>query len=156
VPDEWFTLRDAAIRLGVSEGAIRKRVARGTIRSQMGTDGLRYVWLEGEDAGDGHVPDGGTDVLVEELRDRKAFLQRQLQSREEELRRRDAILMNMTEALKALTPPREESSESPEPRPDRPAASEATAEAQEATERQEERKGWFRKFFGLYSGFQCD
>jgi hypothetical protein len=104
VPDEWFTLRDAAIRLGVSEGAIRKRVARGAIRSQMGADGLRYVWLEGEDAGDGHGPDGGTDVLVEELRDRIAFLQRQLQSREEELRRRDAILMNMTEAMKALTP----------------------------------------------------
>jgi hypothetical protein len=131
VPDEWFTLRDAEIRLGVSEGAIRKRVARGTIRSQMGADGLRYVWLEGEDTGDGHGPDGGgTDVLVEELRDRIAFLQRQLQSREEELRRRDAILMNMTEAMKALTPPREESSESPEPRPDRPGDPWVPAEAQ--------------------------
>jgi hypothetical protein len=140
VPDEWFTLRDAAIRLGVSEGAIRKRVARGTIRSQMGADGLRYVWLEGEDAGDGHGPDGGTEVLVEELSDRIAFLQRQLTSREEELRRRDTILMNMTEAMKALTPPREQPSESPEPRPDTP----TSAEAQESTS--DARRSWWRRW----------
>ena len=140
MPDEWFTLRDAAIRLGVSEGAIRTRVARGTIRSQMGADGLRYVWLEGEDAGDGHGPDGGADVLVEELRDRIAFLQRQLQSREEELRRRDAILMNMTEAMKALSPPREEPSESAEPRSDSPGA---PAAAQEGTEQ----RSWWRRLF---------
>jgi hypothetical protein len=144
VPDEWFTLRDAAFRLGVSEGAIRKRVARGTIRSQMGADGLRYVCLEGEDARDGHRPDSRTDVLVEELRDRIAFLQRQLQSREEELRRRDAILMNMTEAMKALTPPREESPESPEPRPDRPGGTEDRAGAQEAAVP----RSWWHRLFG--------
>jgi hypothetical protein len=143
VPDEWFTLRNAAIRLGVSEGAIRKRVARGTIHSQMGADGLRYVCLEGEDARDGHGPDGGTDVLVEELRDRIAFLQRQLQSREEELRRRDAILMNMTEAIEALTLPREKSSESPEPRPDRSTQADASEGAQETTERRE--RSWWRR-----------
>jgi hypothetical protein len=144
VPDEWFTLRDAEIRLGVSEGAIRKRVARGTIRSQMGADGLRYVWLEGEVAGDGHGPDGGgTDVLVEELGDRIAFLQRQLQSREEELRRRDAILMNMTEAMKALTPPREESSESAEPRPDSPTPADTSTSPQDVAQR-----SWWRRVLG--------
>ena len=144
MPDEWFTLRDAAFRLGVSEGAIRKRVARGTIRTQMGADGLRYVCLEGEDAGDGHGPDGGTDVPVEELRDRIAFLQRQLTSREEELRRRDAILMNMTEAMKALTPPREEPAESAEPRPDTPTPTDASAGAQEPTEP----RSWWQRWFG--------
>jgi len=48
VTDEGLMLREAAIRLGASEGAIRKRVARNTLRSGLGADGKRYVYLNGE------------------------------------------------------------------------------------------------------------
>ncbi len=34
--------------MSASEGAIRKRVARGTLRSELGADGERYVYLNGE------------------------------------------------------------------------------------------------------------
>ena len=61
-----MTLREAAVRLGVSEGAIRKRVARGSISSEMGEDGLRYVYLYGEHARDGRGADGGTDGGAQE------------------------------------------------------------------------------------------
>jgi hypothetical protein len=51
--------------------------------------------------------------------------------------------------LEALKESHEKASESPESPGPRDASTDANGEAQEATERQEERKGWFRRFFGL-------
>ena len=94
--DNRVTVREAALLLGVSEGAIRKRVDRGTLKHDKDTDGRVYVYLpagvsNGVDASTTHE----SDALMFELRSRIAFL-------EEELRRKDAILLNMTEGLKAL------------------------------------------------------
>ena len=56
--------------------------------------------------------------LVEELRRTNELLREVLTTRDEEIRRRDTIIMNMTEAMKALNPPAPEDSsearESPE------------------------------------------
>jgi hypothetical protein len=68
---------------------------------------------------------------------------------EEEHRRKDAILLNMTEAMKALSPPSEArespqtvegASESAEPRP--ATGGSATEGAQESTKRPQQRSGW--------------
>jgi hypothetical protein len=74
----------------------------GTIRSEKGEDGRVYVCVdESPDAvhehDRGQPDDAGVD-LVHELRDRVRFLER-------ELERKDAILLNMTEAMKAIAPP---------------------------------------------------
>jgi hypothetical protein len=60
--------------------------------------------------------------LVEELRRTNELLRDVITTRDEEIRRRDTIIMNMTEAMKALNPPASEetseareSPESPEP-----------------------------------------
>ena len=45
------------------------------------------------------------------MRERLAFLERELEVRTEEIRRRDTIIMNMTEEMKALNPPAREPSE---------------------------------------------
>jgi hypothetical protein len=104
-----LTLREAAEILGVSKEAVRKRVIRGTIRSETGEDGRRYVYVD--DRGDEartHEP----DTLISQMQERLPFLERELEIRTEEIRRRDTIIMNMTEAMKAISPPaREESSE---------------------------------------------
>lgn len=55
------TLRAAAAALGVSEGAVRKRVTRGTLASDIGSDGRRYVYLEGDEAGAATGEDAGSD-----------------------------------------------------------------------------------------------
>jgi hypothetical protein len=88
------TLREAAIRLGVSEGAIRKHVMRSTLRSEMGPDGKRYVWLDGTDGGEdtSSTHESGalrsSDVeLIEELREEVHYLWEQLNR---ELERRSA------------------------------------------------------------------
>ncbi len=153
MPDKRVTLREASALLGVSEGAIRKRVARKKIRSEMGEDGLRYVWVPEAEAGtDGGADEGRTKggreagELVEELRDRVRHLERQLEQaarRDEENRR---VILALTSRIPAIEAPRErqegaqEPSEAPggaaEPRSD-------TVGTQEDTERP-----WWRRVFG--------
>src|SRR4051812_19390514 len=88
VEDRRVTVREAAVLLGVSEGAIRKRVDRGTLEHDKGEDGRVYVYLpggvdNGVDASNTHE----STTLISEMRSRIDFL-------EEELRRKDAILLN--------------------------------------------------------------
>jgi hypothetical protein len=96
------TLKEAADILGVSKEAVRKRVIRKTLRSDKGADGRVYVYL---DAGGDETPTGESNALISEMQERLAFLERELDVRTEEIRRRDTIIMNMTEAMKALNPP---------------------------------------------------
>jgi len=75
---------------------------------------------------------------------RIAFLERELDVRSEEIRRRDTIIMNMTETMKALNPPREEPSESPQPRSDSPVPPEDLGTPGSGTAR----GAWWRRMFG--------
>src|SRR5215208_7751286 len=135
VEDKRVTIREAAILLGVSEGAVRKRVDRGTLKHDKGEDGRVYVYLSNKDRpSDNGVPggdDNGVDAstthasnpLISEMRSRIDFL-------EEELRRKDMILMNMTETMKAITA-------APEARELPESASEESASAQVSPEQEE-------------------
>ena len=107
-----LTVSEAADRLGTTEAGVRKRVQRGQIPHERGEDGRLFVWIspgetrhaESRDQPD-ESRDSGEASLVPELRDRIRFLERQLEAREAELQRRDVMLINMTEAMKALNPP---------------------------------------------------
>ena len=97
----------------MSEGAVRGRLKRGTLRSHREA-GTVYVVLEGSPSAvhrDEPV-DSPTDQpeLVEELRRTNELLREVITTRDEEIRRRDTIIMNMTEAMKALNPPAPEDS----------------------------------------------
>ena len=132
--DRRVTVREAAILLGVSEGTIRKRVDRGTLEHDKGTDGRVYVYLP-DGVNDGveasNTPESNT--LMSEMRSRIDFL-------EEELRRKDAILRNMTQAMKALTPPTE-------PRESDISASEGRADGG-GVPPDREKRSWWRRLFG--------
>ena len=107
MPDRRATLREASLLLGVSEGAIRKRVTRGTLRSEIGDDGLRYVWVDtGADGGEDAsytAGEGVRDEMVEDLRDQVAYLRSQLDVRADEIQRRDVIISQLTQATSNLT-----------------------------------------------------
>ena len=77
------------------------------------------------------------DVLADELRDRVSFL-------EEELRRKDTILMSLVQRVPELEAP-------PEPRDAHVTASPRSdsGTAQEDTEEPKERRSWWRRFFGV-------
>jgi hypothetical protein len=84
------------------------------------------------------------------LQHRIDALENLVETRDEEIRRRDTIIMNMTEAMKALSPPSQEgtsdereSSETVEKATDRAEPHSATVEAQGGTQRP-----WWRRILG--------
>src|SRR5215208_981257 len=118
VQHERLTIQEAAHRLGVSESAVRKRIKRGTLQREKTEDGRVLVYMEPSVPGAEKVRPPERDALISEMQQRLALLERELDVRTEEIRRRDTIIMNMTEAMKALNPPAPEDSsearESPE------------------------------------------
>jgi excisionase family DNA binding protein len=118
VQHERLTIQEAAYRLGVSESAIRKRIKRGTLKREKTEDGRVLIYMEPSAPGTEEVRTSERDALISQMQERLAFLENELEVRSEEIRRRDTIIMNMTEAMKALNPPTPEDSsearESPE------------------------------------------
>ncbi|MDQ3864044.1 MAG: hypothetical protein M3317_11200 [Actinomycetota bacterium] len=131
------TIREAALRLGVTEAAIRKRIQRGSLDKEMGEDGRVYVYLDLPQ--DMSYPESQVDrdPLVEELRDRVRLLERELDRRSVEAERYQHIVAglaqanaNLTDRLKELEAPVREPGASQES----PGASESDVEESESAE----------------------
>jgi hypothetical protein len=118
------TVDEAARHLGLTVDAVRKRVQREQIAFVKDQAGRVRIILDDSETLQDESPDttgrhAGADAeLVEELRRTNELLREVINTRDEEIRRRDTIIMNMTEAMKALNPPAPEGSsearESPE------------------------------------------
>ena len=97
---------------------------RASVReaAEKDSDGRVWIVLDAVQDPAGHRQDttgqNADAELVEELRQTNELLREVITTRDEEIRRRDTIIMNMTEAMKALSPPAPEDSsearESPE------------------------------------------
>jgi hypothetical protein len=137
-------VKQAAEALGISSEGVRQRIRRGSLKSEKDSDGRVYVWLDDTARVDGSRTDGSTDAVLTRLEAENAFLRQELATRDEEIRRRDAILLNMTEGLKALGPP--------EPREAFVTVSEDSGRGKgdhDQTEPQggSERRSWLHRFF---------
>jgi hypothetical protein len=160
------TVAEAAKRLDISESAVRKRVSRDQIEYDRDEDGRVYIYLSSRDKVADKVVDNVRDELVNELKDRVAFLQRELDDRKEESRRKDTIIVQLTQRIPAIeapqsaaedasqsppspgptpTPPKDEERETASARPMEPTPAEASEAAQEGTER----RPWWRRFFEI-------
>ncbi len=101
------TIREAASRLGVTEAAVRKRIQRGSMEKEMGRDGRVYLYLDPSQ--DTSHPESQihrepmVDELVEELRDRVAFLERSLERRSIEAERYQQIVVGLTQTNNHLS-----------------------------------------------------
>ncbi len=143
--DERLTLRQAAARLGVSESAIRKRVERGTLRSDKGSDGRRYVYLDtGADAvADVSSPSSATGergALISELRAHNGTLREQLEAERQANSEHRRLLAAALERI----PPQLEARESPQTARD---ASEGASPHSAARGTQEAtRRPWWRRW----------
>ena len=115
-----MTVDEAARHLGLTVDAVRKRVQRRQIAYEKDEAGrVRIVLDEDETLQDERLDATGRDAeLLEELRRTNELLREVITTRDEEIRRRDTVIMNMTEAMKALNPPAPEDTsearESPE------------------------------------------
>ena len=106
------TIREASSRLGVTEAAIRKRIQRGSLDKEMGEDGRVYVYLSLSQDTSNPESQVYHEPLVEELRDRIRFMERELDRRSIEAERYQQIVAglaqanaNLTERLKELEAP---------------------------------------------------
>jgi excisionase family DNA binding protein len=142
------TIQEAAKRLGVKDGAIRKRIERGTIESDKDVEGGRvYVYVDappideagpgydervtGYDAGNDTAYPAGYDMLIRSQQEQIEFLQR-------ELERKDALLLNMTEVMKAINPPSE-----PRESPVKPSQEQGDGDMPP----EKEKRSWLHRFF---------
>src|SRR5215208_1225213 len=123
------TVEEAAKILGTSENAVRKRIERGTLSSEK-RDGVRYVLLvdndmpqHATDTAGGSVTDMSSDMPhdlallqahLDSMQEQVSYLKAVVQTRDEELRRKDHIIAALTERIPELEPPREASSEAQE------------------------------------------
>ena len=157
--NEWLTVANAARFLGVSKQAIRQRIYRNTIPHSKATDGTVYVRItehnhetntkinsetNGENYGETlGVTEPVNYELVDELKDRIDFLERQLENEQRahaELRR---IIAGLVQRVPELEPAREDASgipDSPETPSDTPDRDNPPPE--------QERRSWWRKVFG--------
>jgi len=138
-------LAEAAELLGISKSAVRQRVRRGTLRSDKGEDGRVYVYVDPSTYDvPPHAPQA-EGALVEELRDRIRYLERQVEEERNARYRADELLARLMERAQLEPPPEtRESPERVEEEPERAGPRPATAEAQESTER----RPWWRRIIG--------
>ena len=137
-------VKQAAEALDISSEGIRQRIRRGSLESEKDTDGRVYVFLNEEDF-DGAPYERGTDEMVTRLENEVEFLRKELATRDAEIQRRDAVLLSLSEGLKALNPPPLEVRESPVSSTEEPGKGTAPSEQQEPSQH----RSWWRQFFGL-------
>jgi excisionase family DNA binding protein len=103
---ERVTVREAAARLGITESAVRKRVRKGDLRSEKVMEGNKerlYVFL-----------DRDKEPFLEPFQEKYVrSLENRVKTLEDEVYRQQAIILNMTEAMKVLSPPAQTSPERP-------------------------------------------
>jgi Helix-turn-helix domain len=139
--NEWITVAEAARILGVSKQAVRQRIYRDTIPHSKDEEGTVFVRITEDNAetnGESHAENTGYtgDVgreLIDELRDRVGFLERQLETEQAasaELRRIVAGLVSRVPELPA----------SDEEEDEREPAGQDTGQP---------RRSWWREFFGI-------
>jgi hypothetical protein len=118
--DESKTIRvsveEAATLLGIEKGSVKKRIQRGKLRSEKDASGTIWVYVDrSETVQDKSAGQSQTsrDELVAELRRTNELLREVITTRDEEIRRRDVIISQLTSRIPELEAP-PEARESPE------------------------------------------
>jgi hypothetical protein len=138
-----YTVAEAADTLGISQAAVRARIHRGTLKTER-EDGTVYVWFDAEHYAEHHA-NNATDV-VEVLREQNGDLREQIEFLRDELRRKDTIIMAMTQRIPELEPAQERP-EAPTDASEQPGRVDPRAMNGDAKEGSE-RVSWWRKMFG--------
>jgi chromosome segregation ATPase len=102
----------AALALGISSDAVRKRAERGTLDSERDDRGHVWVWLDTGETDDQPRSESPDETLlsekerrIEDLRDRVAYLERQVEEERDARRRADTLLARMMDRVPELEAP---------------------------------------------------
>jgi hypothetical protein len=138
-----MTVHDAARTLGISEDAVRMRVKRGKLQANK-ENGRLYVLLANEPTSDPTSASLASELL-EELRSRVTYLEGIISTRDEEIRRRDVIISQLTQRIPEIESPSEPSDGDQEASTAPEGADHQ--DSSEATPRTVQRP-WWRRVFG--------
>src|SRR5215216_2136895 len=142
-------LREAADVLGISKDAVRQRIRRRTLQADKGEDGRVYVYLDAS-VDDVQTDEGDEGDLVDELRDRVRYLERQVEEERDARRRADTLLAQLMQRIPELeapaSPEAPEARESPETVEGEPERAEPQPTARGSQERVQ--RPWWRRMFG--------
>ena len=166
---ERLTIAQAAVRLGITEGAVRSRIKRGTLPTSK-EGGRVFVLLGDSTLQANQSPNAGEPTaqseLIASLQDQVRYLREQLdierEARTEERRRHDTVVAQLTSKIPAIEAPQDEreSPQTVEAEPERaeeprPATGGAQEGAQQQTSTLRDRSGdvqarrpWWRRVFG--------
>jgi hypothetical protein len=160
-------LKEAAEVFGSTSEAIRKRAKRGTIPSEIGDDGMLYVWVDGRVDGtrdedshqvDGEVDDGNQvgdggervddhlpalyrDLLLDRMGSEIDHLREQLREEREANRENRRIIAGLVQRVPELE-------SAPEPPESSQTPSEQQVNGHTPPESQgQERRSWWRRLF---------
>jgi hypothetical protein len=146
-----YTVAGAAEALGISQAAVRARIHRGTLKTER-EEGTVYVWVDDEQ----HAEQRANDApdVVEVLREQNGDLREQIEFLRDELRRKDTIIMAMTQRIPELEPA-ERSPEAPETVTEQPGRvgpqteveGPQEGEPQESEPQESEPRSWWRRLF---------
>jgi hypothetical protein len=137
------TVAEAAVRLGVKEQAIRKRIQRGTLAYDKDEDGRVHVYLDREDGATDIGIGTGMSTLVQHLQEQIMYLRQEAEAWKEEARRKDTILMSLTQRIPDLAAPTESRGASDAVGEGTAAKGTAPPESQEPSQR----RSWLHRFF---------
>ncbi len=138
------SVAEAARRLNISQDAVYKHINRVTIPWEKGEDDKTYVWIDEVDGSTDRARQStdqasessnyvSKDELLSEIRARVRFL-------EEELQRKDAILLSLTNRIPEL-----ESVQEPREAPER--VTKTTGNSSDVPPEQEQPRSWLSRFF---------
>jgi len=149
------TVQQAADVLGTSVDAVRQRIKRGKLpraEADDPADNRVYVWLDVNQPDSRHqIEDEASangDVLVESLQDQVRYLRDQLSEERRANLENRRLLAAALERIPAIEAPREDAPQSPPSPGPTPTPPDAGEGPQTATERPEERRGFWSRLFG--------
>jgi hypothetical protein len=144
--DRRLSVHEAAVALGITPEAVRGRIQRGTLPKEKADDGTVYVRLTADQmrstADESADAVGAEGERVAELRERIKHLMQIIATRDEEIRRRDAILLTMAQRLPELEPASE-----PRESPETASEDDGRVEGREG-EGGSSRRPWWQWMFG--------
>jgi predicted transcriptional regulator len=138
-----YSVAGAAEALGISQAAVRARIHRGTLKTER-ENGTVYVWVDVEQYAEQHANDA--PEVADVLREQNGDLREQIEFLRDELRRKDTIIMAMTQRIPELEPAQERA-EAPETTTE-PGRVEETHPSSGGAQEGSERVSWWRRMFG--------
>src|SRR5919199_5173152 len=150
-----LTVAEAAERLGVKEQAVRKRIARGTLHSTKDEDGRVYVYIDPSDTDtkleeENNSTSNSADsyTLIGSLEEQVAFLRREVEDWKEEARRKDTIIMSLTQRVPELEPASEQRESTASATEGEGSTHVSPTRTRETSEVRETLPSWWRRVFG--------